>query len=86
MNSKIRYQIFTGPMDEDWLVAELLYEKEHFGDIVEWGDKIILYPRNNREPWKFPIDELVETITLARKQVSREMMRKTDKNEPERKK
>jgi hypothetical protein len=69
MDHKISYQIVTGPMEEDWLVAEILYGKEQIGDLIEWGEKLILYPKNNGELWKLPVDEFLETIRAARERV-----------------
>jgi hypothetical protein len=69
MDQKIKYQIFTGPMEKDWLVAELLYDDEHIGDLVEWGEKLILYPRIDGEYWNLPVVELLETIKSAREEV-----------------
>lgn len=81
MSHKIRNQISTGPMEEDWLIAELLYGDEHLGDIVEWGEKIYLYPRDTGEPWYFSVDELINAIQLARSQVCRDAMKKNNRNE-----
>lgn len=69
MKDKIRYQLFSGPLEEDWLTAEILYGEEHIGDLVEWGEKLFLYPRENGEFWKLPVDEFLETIKLAKERV-----------------
>ncbi len=69
MSPDMMYRISTGPMDEDWLVAELLYGEDHFADLIEWGEKIILYPRSTREALTLPIDELLETIKTAKEEV-----------------
>lgn len=82
MSSKIKYQIFTGPLEEDWLVAELYYEDEHLADIGEWGEKILIHPRIDGKSWNLSIDDLIDIIQSARIQVSREMMRKTDQDKP----
>ena len=69
MSPQLKYQIFTGPLDQDWLVAELLYGDEHIGDLIEWGEKFVLYPRNNGESLSFSVDEFINTIKAARERV-----------------
>jgi hypothetical protein len=43
MEERIRMQISTGPLEEDWLVGEILFGEEQFVDLVEWGEKIIFF-------------------------------------------
>ncbi len=69
MDRKISYQIATGPMKEDWLVAEILYGEEHVGDLIEWGEQLYLYPRESGEFWKLPVEEFIETLKKARERV-----------------
>lgn len=65
----MRYMIFTGPMEVDWLVAEIYVDDEQFADIQDWGEKIMVYPRLDGLPWSIPVDELLNTIETARERV-----------------
>jgi len=69
MDEKLRFQIFTGPLEEEWLVAELFYGDEMWGELTEWGEKLILYPRQNGEPWRFSTKDAMEMLKQARQQV-----------------
>ncbi len=44
MDNKMHFQIFSGPLDEEWLVAELFYGEEMWGELIEGGETLILYP------------------------------------------
>ena len=70
MASEFTHQIFTGPLDVDWLVSELYYGEEHVGDLVEWGEKLILYPKADGGVWQFPLDEFIKAVTIAKERVS----------------
>ena len=69
MSPQLKYQIFTGPFDKDWLVAELLYGDEHIGELVEWGEKLVLFPSKNDKILTFSVDEFINTIKAAREEV-----------------
>lgn len=69
MDERMRYQIFTGPMDEEWLVAELYYGEDMWGELTEWGEKIILYPREDGQPWRFTIKDMIEILRQAQERV-----------------
>ena len=69
MEKTIHYQIFTGPLEVDWLIAEILYGNEHIGDLVEWGEKFLIYPKDDGQPWEFPANDFVKVIQEARERV-----------------
>lgn len=69
MENKMRFQIFSGPLDEEWLVAELLYGEEMWGELIEWGKTLILYPRQNGEPWQFSTEDMMAIIVQAQARV-----------------
>lgn len=71
MDEKFRFQVFTGPFEEDWLVAELFIDDEMWGELTEWGNKLIIYPKKNGEPWKFSSNEALELIKQAQARVRR---------------
>lgn len=69
MDEKMNLKIFTGPLNEEWLVAELYFEEEMWGELVEWGEKLILYPRLDGEPWRLSTKDVVELIKMAQERV-----------------
>lgn len=69
MDEKMRFQIFSGPLDEEWLVAELLYGEEMWGELIEWGETLIFYPRQSGEPWRFSTKDVLTVIAQAQARV-----------------
>ena len=69
MDDKMRFQIISGPLDEEWLVAELFYGEEMWGELIEGGETLILYPRQNGEPWHFSSKDMMAIIVQAQARV-----------------
>ncbi|HWR65117.1 MAG TPA: hypothetical protein VN364_03275 [Bellilinea sp.] len=69
MESQIKILISTGPLDEEWLVAELYQDDEPLGELREWGKSFIIFPREGGKPWNIPVNDLVETIRTAQERV-----------------
>lgn len=69
MDEKMRFQIFTGTLDEEWLVAELLCGEEVWGELIEWGETLILYPRQSGEPWRFSTKDMMTIVMQAQARV-----------------
>ena len=64
------YLISTGPMEEDWLVAEIyVNEHEQFAELWEWGEKLVIFPRTDGKTWDIPMEEFLEILAKARERV-----------------
>jgi len=61
--------ISTGPLDEEWLVAELYQDDVPLGELREWGNSFIIFPREDGRPWNLPVNDLLETIKTAQERV-----------------
>ncbi|PKO11950.1 MAG: hypothetical protein CVU39_26510 [Chloroflexi bacterium HGW-Chloroflexi-10] len=40
-------------MHEDWLTAEFYMVDEPLGELLEWGETLVLFPQSIGEPWSF---------------------------------
>lgn len=69
MDEKMRFQVFSGPLDEEWLVAELFYGEEMWGELIEWGKQLIIYPRQDGQPWRFSTKDAMEILMQAQERV-----------------
>lgn len=69
MSENMRFQIFSGPLDKEWLTAELFYGDEMWGELIEWGETLILYPRQNGEPWRFSTQDMLSIIAQAQARI-----------------
>jgi hypothetical protein len=59
MDSKWRVFITSGPLNKDYLEAEIWYGDEQWAILTEFGKTIFFYPRMNNEPWIFNLDDVL---------------------------
>lgn len=71
MDKHFSIQIATGPLDEDWLVAEINYDGEPLAEISERGEKVTIFPRQMNDIWQFPLEGFLEVLDLVRRRVNR---------------
>jgi|WetSurMetagenome_2_1015567.scaffolds.fasta_scaffold198434_2 hypothetical protein len=76
MESDWEIVIFTGPLDKEWLVAEIYYKGEEWSELTEFGEKVTLFARNDNTPWVLPYDEVIQILNKAKNEV----MEKPSKN------
>jgi hypothetical protein len=69
MKKEFSYRLSSIPLDEDWMTAELYYGDLHFGDLVEWGEKIIFCGGYHHIYLEFPVDEFRDFILRAKNEV-----------------
>jgi hypothetical protein len=64
------YQITSGPLDKEWLVAEIRFGDEHIADLVDWGDRLVINNSSGKF-WNFPTNEFLTIIQEARERLRR---------------
>ena len=64
---KTDWKIFisSGPLDKDWLVAEIFFKDEQCADVIEEGNAIILYNKLEDQSWRFDLQEFIDIINHA---------------------
>ena len=69
MESDWKITIFTGPLDREWLVAEISYKGEEWAELSEFGKTITLFGRSDNSPWILPYDEVIHILENAKDEV-----------------
>ena len=69
MTSDWKILIVTGPLDEDYLIAEIYYKGEEVADISVFGTILTIYSRKDKQPWILKIEEFLEVIEVAKRKL-----------------
>lgn len=57
--------ITTGPLDEDYLIAEIYYKGEEWAELSDFGTILKIHPKAINQPWILNVEEVVDVIKLA---------------------
>ncbi len=68
----LSYEIWTGPMDVDWLVAEIRYDGEHVATLKEWGEVLEFHPVMKDGFISLPTDRFIELLKEAREHLRKQ--------------
>jgi hypothetical protein len=69
MESDWKIKIFTGPLEKEWLIAEIYYKDEEWAELREFGEQITFFSRNDNAPWVLPYEEVIWILSAARNEV-----------------
>lgn len=65
METPWKILIATGPLNEEYLTAEIYFQGEGWGELSNFGNVMKVYPRNDGQPWTINPKELIEVLKLA---------------------
>lgn len=68
MNDKWRILITSGPLDKDYLEAEVWCEDEQWILLSEFGKTIKFYPKQSGEPWSFDFEDVLAIFNRLAKE------------------
>ncbi len=70
MESSWKILIATGPLDEDYLTAEIYYQGEEWAELSDFGKVLKLYPKYDGQPWILNPGEVIEVLERADQKLS----------------
>lgn len=65
MESSWKIMIATGPLDEDYLIAEIYFQGEEWAELSNFGRVLKLYSKFDGQPWILDPREVIEVIEMA---------------------
>ncbi len=70
METSWKIIIATGPLDEDYLIAEIYFQGEEWAELSDFGRALKLYPRYDGQPWILNPKEVIEVLRMAEQKLS----------------